>query len=495
MFQHVLVLGDLDLKLQTEKYMMSVHPQSDDAETTVDSYLLQDGYIQMTDFSAPSNQQPTDPKCRPKLPTYAAPRVPKHVQPYGINKNGDSTPSLVTSSNCNSKPSGVVSDRVVTTPENECSSFTVKFYPDEDSPEGQLETHMHVDALTSINLNDSYFVEKKDSNDVNHMNSNNINNSKSSNENEEKTKTILRSVEYEELLKQACELYWQEIKAKNINEYKNKKKNSNDDDENIVKIKSLRKDNYSTSNSNSDKNVETSKNSAREKDDDDSDEGPIGLQEEMDVMTKLLLGIQPKRGGGSGKKSVYFTDDDFESWEWPIYLEKIINNEGNWQGIYQIIEYNFSLEYSKKINSNEYHSFKILASNECLDFLWSYVAYCYFEAKNAKYTLGKIDAMLNLLIKTNNLFKGIMIAYDFELNRFSKYLNHYLKIYLKSINKDILSKIEQIFIRRIKPNCYGKGTIKNSSYCCLKTEFEKLQFRMRACKTTLKENGVEIIKL
>ena len=83
--------------------------------------------------------------------------------------------------------------------------------------------------------------------------------------------------------------------------------------------------------------------------------------------------------------------------------------------------------------------------------------------------------MLNLLIKTNNLFRAIMIAYDFEFSRFSKYVNHYLKFYLKHINKDILGKIEQIKIRIINPNCYPKGkTIdKFSPYIGLKVELCK----------------------
>lgn len=346
-----------------------------------------------------------------------------------------------------------------------------------ESSECKVGLHSgHGVTAISINFNESYFGDKKDSDHdippiLMHME-------------REKQKTVLQNLRHENLLQQACQLYWQQIKSRS------------DTTQSILASISIAEDEktdvtsgHVTSphgvSSRNNKNINVGRQ-----------DSVVPFEDEKDPLTMLML---VGNGNGNG-------NNNNNGWKWAVCFGNMINRESNWKGMYEIIEKNFSLQFIKNKNDNnentrhlrnEFHSCQTLASNECLDFLWRYVAYCYYQTKTAKYTLGSVNAMLNLLIKTNNLFRAIMIAYDFEFSRFSKYLNHYLKFYLKHINKDILGKIEQIKIRVINPNCYAKGkTIERfSPYFALKKEFEKLQFRMEACRVQLKDNDIHTIKL
>eukprot|EP01083_Nonionella_stella_P268105 906073_1 len=218
------------------------------------------------------------------------------------------------------------------------------------------------------------------------------------------------------------------------------------------------------------------------KEDEEVDEYP--LMDEMDPMTKLVLGIN-KTNHKQNKKSLYLNDDDFAAMKWPMYLEFVIKKTRNWRCIYTNCHRIFSL----KQYDNAYHENDTLSQNEILDFLWIYVGFCYWNVKTVEFTLGHLGIMLDFLSKLNHLFKCIIIAYDFEITYYGKILNHCMKTYLKNINGELLYRAQQIYQRKIIPNK------ESTAYQSLKTQYDLLKFRMDACKLQLRENGIVLQKM
>eukprot|EP01084_Bolivina_argentea_P217898 369881_1 len=242
-------------------------------------------------------------------------------------------------------------------------------------------------------------------------------------------------------IQKSCEIYWNEIKLLSMNKKHNKKQSEKHEEE----------------------------------------EYP--LMEEMDAMSKVLFGRNNNRKRTG--TSEYFDDNDFECMNWPIYFEIVINKENDWKYIYKICHECFK----NKVEKNDYHSNDVLSNNEILNFLWIYVGYVYWNAKNVEFTLGDFNIMFEFLCKLNHLFKAIMIAYDYEMYQWGNILNHFMKTYLKNINSKLLIRANQIWKRKIVPNK------QSSIYRPLKKEYELLQSRTNLCKMSLQENGIHLMKM
>eukprot|EP01084_Bolivina_argentea_P063237 115521_1 len=188
------------------------------------------------------------------------------------------------------------------------------------------------------------------------------------------------------------------------------------------------------------------------------------------------------------KKSPYLNDDDFAAMKWPFYFEYVIKKSRNWSSIYTDCQKIFSL----KKYDNQYHKNDILSQNQILDFLWIYIGFCCWKAKQEEFTLGDVGMMVDFLGKLNHLFKYIIIAYDFEITYYGKILNHCMKTYLKNINNELLYRAQQIYQRKIVPN---KQWRKCAMYDPLKAEYDLLRFRINACKLQLQENGIVVQKM
>ena len=207
----------------------------------------------------------------------------------------------------------------------------------------------------------------------------------------------------------------------------------------------------------------------------------------MDGLSNNEAIIVSGKNNKKRKDLSYFTKDVYNGWTFIKYIEIIFRRESEWKHIYYRSIYHLKILFNKNINTNTEQNSDILSENEFLDFLWIYIGYLYWKCKSTEYSLGNSNLIYNFLNTLSLLFKAIMIGYDYEMFKYKKICNHWMKPCLSNINKDLLSRAQTINNSILKND-------KHNVYESHKKIYNKIIFRMDACKYNLSQNGIQIKK-
>merc|ERR1712154_47470 len=188
---------------------------------------------------------------------------------------------------------------------------------------------------------------------------------------------------------------------------------------------------------------------------DEEDEYPLQQDNHIgnndkDLTNKVLFGgIAP--GQKSKRKNLeYFTSDIYEDWTWTLYLDEMMEKQGNLPPLYERAIYHFKVKFDKIKKENDqlfqYHDSETLAKNELHEFLWIFIGFQYYSTNSCEYTLGDEMVVFDFLCKLSLLFKAIMIGYNYEQYQYKKVVNHYMKPCLSNISKEVLNRAQTISI-------------------------------------------------